>query len=103
MRRDQVGKNGCEPRSKQPRKNLDIAVGKSDRAQVGDVRKMTARFRNKRDEGTRAGRRSWASGQDRIEKEKENGGKGFCERLVPFIRNAIRARRAPGRKCLNRG
>ena len=103
MWRDQMRKDGCKARGKQPRENLNIAVGKRDRPPVGDGRKVTARLGNKRDESARPGRRSGASRQNRIEKGKEDGDKGICKRLIPFIRNAIRARSASGRKSLNCG
>jgi hypothetical protein len=91
MRRDQRRKHGSEAGGKHPRKDLDIAIGERDRAPISDGRKVTARLGNEGDESTRPGRRSRPSRQDRVEQGKEDGEKGICKRLIPFIRNAIRA------------
>jgi hypothetical protein len=91
MGRDQMRKHGSETRSKQPRKNLDITVGERDRTPVSDGRVVTARLRDEGNEGARPGRRSRSSRQDRVEQRKKNGDKGICKRLIPFVRDAIRA------------
>jgi hypothetical protein len=91
MSGDQIRKDGCKTRGKQPRKDLDIAISERDRTPVSDGRVVTARLWDKRDESAGPGRRSRSSGQDRIEKGKKDRDKGFCKRLIPFIRNAIRA------------
>jgi hypothetical protein len=91
MGRDQIGKHGSKARGKHPRKDLNIAIGERDRAPVSDGRKVTARLGNEGDESAGPGRRSRPSRQDRIEQGEEDGEKGICKRLIPFIRDAIRA------------
>jgi len=103
MGRNQSRKNRGETGRKQPREDLNIAVGKRDRPPIGNGRKVTARLGNKGNKGARPRRRSRASRQDRIEEGKKDRDEGVCKRLIPFIRNTIRTRGTTERKSLNRG
>ena len=91
MGRDQIGKHRSEARGKHLRKDLDITIGERDRMPVSDGRKVTARLGDEGDESARPGRRSSTSRQDRVEQGKKNGEKEICKRLIPFIKDAIRA------------
>jgi hypothetical protein len=92
MGRNELRKNSRKAGSKYPRKDLDIAVGKRDRTPIGNVREITAGFRDQRDKCARPGRRRRASRQDGVEQREKNREKRFGKRLVPFIRDPIRAR-----------
>jgi hypothetical protein len=91
MSGDQIRKDGCKTRGKQPGKDLDIAISERDRTPVSDGRVVAARLWDEGDESAGPGRRSRSSRQDRIEQGKKDRDKGVCKRLIPFIRNAIRA------------
>jgi hypothetical protein len=52
---------------------------------------VAAGLREEGDEGTRPGGWSRPTRQDGIEQGEKDWNKGIDERLIPFIRNAIRA------------
>jgi len=103
MRRDQVGKDIRKSRGEHAGEDLDVTVGEGDRSPISDVSVDSTRLWDQRHKGLRPRQRRRTTRQDSVEKGKKDRDKGFGERLIPFIRNAIRARGLTGRKCLNRG
>jgi len=103
MGRDQIREDDRKSGGEHAGKDLNITIGEGDRPPISEVRVASTRLWKQTHESLRPRRWRRTTRQDSIEKGEKDRDKGFSERLIPFIRNAIRARGLTGRECLNRG